>query len=148
MRIRMIFHDAIGFNFRIETMWQGHTPRIMVYTVYTSELCIPAVLVTYSTITRMMWAPSRSHPYSGWNSVVWLQPSHWVHSTPTLGRGLLELKNPAVPLSGFKPATFQPVIQPGIPRANHYTTGLVVPVFFVCRAHWIKHLIFVVVTGS
>ena len=63
--------------------------------------------------------PSMSHSYSEWYSVVWLQPSHRVHSKPTLGRGRSEPKNPAMPLLGFEPATFQPVIR----CANHYATG-------------------------
>ena len=29
--------------------------------------------------------PSKTHPWSGWNSAVWFQPSHWASSTPSSG---------------------------------------------------------------
>ena len=28
---------------------------------------------------------SKTHPWSGWSSTVWFQPSHWAHSTPSSG---------------------------------------------------------------
>jgi hypothetical protein len=56
------------------------------------------------------WAPSQSHSLSEWYSAVWSQPSHWNHSTSTLGRSP---KNP-LPLMGFEPQ----------PQSDALTTAL------------------------
>ena len=47
------------------------------------------------SVGQIIRATSKTHPWSGWSSDVWSQPSHWAHWTSALGRSRLGLKNPS-----------------------------------------------------
>jgi hypothetical protein len=103
MRMRMIVHmfNAMALHFGVRLTCQGHTPQSMVLTKSGNYMYTCGV-GRHLPFFRNLWASTLTvASVSGW--ILVLQPPHWVHSTPTLGRGRSESKNPAMPLLGFEP---------------------------------------------
>ena len=75
-------HEGV---FRFETTWQGLRPRLL-------SSCNNLVVNRARDLTcgtfgvgQVMKTSSKTHPFSEWNSPVWPQPSHLVHSTTSSG---------------------------------------------------------------
>jgi hypothetical protein len=76
-----ISNIAMVLHFGVRLTCQGHIPRIMAFN-QVRELCTPVVSVDIFHFPEICeQAPSL------WMNLGFLQPPHWVHSTPTLGRG-------------------------------------------------------------
>jgi hypothetical protein len=92
---------AMALHYGVRLTCQGHSPRIKVILMSGNYVHLCSV-GRHLPFFRNMWASTLTVASgSGWISV--LQPPHWVHSTPTLGRGRSESKNPAMPVLRFEP---------------------------------------------
>ena len=76
MRMKMITNDAMAVHFWSETM----LTVIIILVLTRSRNCS-----TCSAGQKIRATPSKMHPWSGWSSAVWFQPSPWTHSTPSSG---------------------------------------------------------------
>ena len=92
-------HDVwcCGGPVLLQTIW-----RTTLTIITTPALTRPGNCGTCSAGQVIRATLSVTHPWSGWSSAVWFQPSHWAQSTPSSGLGW---KNPTWLRWGFEPTT-------------------------------------------
>ena len=68
------------------SVWDYLTgPQTTLTVIMMPVLPRPGNCCTCSVGQLIRATPSKTHPWSGWSSAVWFQPSHWAHSTPSSG---------------------------------------------------------------
>ena len=102
------------------SVWDYLTgPQTTLTVIIIPVLTSPGNCGTCSVGQVIRATPSKTHPWSGWSSAVWFQPSHWAHSTPSSGKEPARAEKSHMTLMGFEPQTFRPTVR----RANHCATG-------------------------
>ena len=118
--------DRWGWGWELIMLWRSISiwdyltgPQTTITVIIIPVLTRPGNCGTCSVGQVNRATLSKTHPWSGWSSAVWFQPSHWAHCTPSSGQPA-RAERFHMTLIGFEPKTFRPAVR----CTNHYATGV------------------------